>query len=213
VEVIGLAWLRMKNLPEDYPPSRREVVWLAGSAYAWMSAQKPDRSQEYLDKLAAYYNQEPRVHFLRGSVFEAENRDADARNEYREELKISPDYTAVLVRLALLDLRLNELNEARDAVRHAIALEPGNAQSHFALGRVLLADKKWAESAAEFEKTRQIEPKVAEVHFYLAKAYRQLGRETDASREDAAYNDLKNKHDSQASKTDAKHATVDGRAK
>jgi tetratricopeptide (TPR) repeat protein len=42
VEAMGLAWMRMQNTPEEYPPERREIVWLAGSAGASMSAQKFD---------------------------------------------------------------------------------------------------------------------------------------------------------------------------
>ena len=37
VEAMGLAWMQMKNVPEDYPPEKREMVWLAGSAAAWFS--------------------------------------------------------------------------------------------------------------------------------------------------------------------------------
>ena len=32
IEAIGLASLRMAFLPENYPPERREAVWLAGTA-------------------------------------------------------------------------------------------------------------------------------------------------------------------------------------
>lgn len=187
VEIVGLAWLRIDDLPEHYPPARREQVWLAGSAYAWMAANKPDRSHAFLDKMADYYNQEPGVHLLRGSVDEVESRHADARKEFQEELKISPNSTSALVQLALLDLRLGELNEALDAATRAVALEPNKAQSHFALGQVLFASRKWADSAAEFEKMKQFAPNAAQAHRFLAQAYRQLGRETDAAREDAAF--------------------------
>jgi len=35
VEAMGLASLRMKDLPEEYPSDRREMVWLAGQASAY----------------------------------------------------------------------------------------------------------------------------------------------------------------------------------
>lgn len=213
VEAMGLAWMRMKSLPEDYPPERREVVWLAGSAGAWMSSKNPERSHEFLDRLAVYYGQEPCVHFLRGFVFENENRVEEAQKEYREELKISPDYTAALVKLALLDVQLGELNEAGDVARHAVALESDNAQSHYALGRVLFAEQKWAESAVELGKAKQIAPNVSKVRFHLAQAYRQLGRTTDAARENADFKVLKIKEDSQGFKSEKSPTALEGMLK
>ena len=211
VEAMGLAWMHMKYLPEDYPPERREVVWLAGSAAAWVAARKPERSHEFLDRLADYYSQEPSVHFLRGFVYESEHRDEDAQKEYREELKISPDYTAALVELSLLDVQLGKLDEAGDVASHAVAIEPNNAQPHYAFGRVLLAEKKWAESAAELQKAKQIAPNAAEVHFHLATVYRQLGRGADAAREDAAFKALKSKQDSLTFSEDREHTAPDER--
>jgi tetratricopeptide (TPR) repeat protein len=195
VEAMGLAWMRMMNVPEDYPPERREMVWLAGSAAAWMSSSKLDRSHEFLDQLAAHYGQEPNVHFLRGFVYEFEKKNTEASSEYRKELKVSPAFTAPMIRLALLDVEDARLEEAQELARKVVALEPESSQGHYALGRALLAGGQWAESARELEKAKELAPDAAKVHFHLAQAYRRLGRKADADHEGAIFEALKNREE------------------
>jgi tetratricopeptide (TPR) repeat protein len=110
-EAMGLAWLR--NLPEDYPPQKREIVWLAGMASAYLSDLKLDRVHEFQDQLVAHYGQEPNVHYFRGYVYEFEKRYDEAAEEYRQELKISPDSAVAMVQLALIDVENSQLDEAR----------------------------------------------------------------------------------------------------
>ncbi len=201
-EAMGLAWLRMKNVPEDYPPEKREMVWLAGSAAAWFSASKMDRSKEYLDRLASRYGDQPNVHFLRGFVAEAMKDDAAAMEEYGKELHVSPQATAPMIQLALLYAEAGRNDEALELARKAVTLEPGNARSHFALGRVLLERQQWAGSAAELEKAKELSPAASIVRFQLARVYRKLGRKQDADREEAAFEALQKKEGGQPAAED-----------
>ena len=54
-EAMGLASLRVRNLPEDYPPERREMVWLAGEAavYAAQSGHDFARAEEFAARARA----------------------------------------------------------------------------------------------------------------------------------------------------------------
>lgn len=186
-EAMGLAWMRMKSLPEDYRPEDREMVWLAGSAAAWFSAGKQDRAMELLNQLERYYGDRPNVHFLRGFVFES-MKDTDAAiQEYAREAQISPGTTAALIQLALLYTDTGDFEKAIQNARQASALEPDNARAHFAFGRALASDEKWVESAAELEKAEALSPKAPKVHFQLAKVYRKLGREEEARRESSVF--------------------------
>jgi tetratricopeptide (TPR) repeat protein len=194
-EAMGLAWLRMRNLPEDYPPERREMVWLAGMASAYLSDLKLDRVHEFQDQLVAHYSQEPNVHYFRGYVYEFEKRYDEAAEEYRQELKISPDSAVAMVQLALMDVENAQLDEARPLAIQAISLEPKNPLAHYTLGRVLLASEKWAESARELEIARQLAPNSSRIRFHLARAYKALGRAADADRENAAFERLKGKEE------------------
>lgn len=190
IEAMGLAWMQMKNVPEDYPPTKREEVWLAGSAAAWMSASKMDRAREYLDRLASRYGDQPNVHFLRGFVAESLKDSDSVIAEYSQELKIAPNAVAPLIQVALLCADEGRSEEALSAARQAVRLEPGNARCHYALGRVLQADEHWADSVTELEEARRLSPNASKVRFQLAKSYRKLGRKVDAAREDAAFEAL-----------------------
>lgn len=210
-EAMGLAWMRMKNVPEDYPPERREMVWLAGMASVYLSAQQLDRVHEFQDRLAAHYGDEPNVHYFRGYVYEFEKSYDEAAREYRQELKISPDHAAAMVQLALMDVEESRLEEGSALAQRAIVLEPKSALAHYAMGRVLLAKEQWQESAVQLEVARKLAPESANVRFHLAIAYKNLGRRADAQREDAAFEALKNKKEVLASPQEKLKAVPENR--
>ena len=210
-EAMGLAWMRMKNVPEDYPPERREMVWLAGMASVYLSAQQLDRVHEFQDRLAAHYGDEPNVHYFRGYVYEFEKRYDEAAREFRQELKISPDNAAAMVQLALMDVEESRLEEGSTWAQQAIVLEPKNALAHYAMGRVLLAQEQWQQSAVELELARKLAPESADVRFHLATAYKNLGRVADAKRENAAFEALKDKKEVLASPQEKLKAAPENR--
>ncbi len=212
-EAMGLAWLGMKNVPEDYPPERREMVWLTGMASAYLSALKLDRVHEFQDRLVARYGNEPNVHFFRGYVYELEKNSDEAAKEYRQELKIAPGNVSVMVQLALIDAENAQAVEARSLAKKAISLEPKNPLAHYAMGRVLLADEEWQESARELEIARQLAPGSPKIRFHLARAYKKLGRTADAARENAAFEKLKDKEEVLASPAEKLGSTREARGR
>jgi tetratricopeptide (TPR) repeat protein len=161
-----------------------------------------DRSREFLDRLASHYDDQPNVHFLRGFVAEATKNDEAAIDEYSKELKVAPQAVAPMIQLAQLYAEAGRDDEALGLARKAVMLEPGNARSHFALGRVLLAKQQWKDSAAELERAKELSPGASTVRFQLAKVYRRLGRKEDAEREEAAFETLQKKEESQAAGAD-----------
>ena len=190
IEAMGLAWMQMKNVPENYPPEKREMVWLAGSAAAWFSASKLDRSREFLDRLALHYGDRPNVHLLRGFVAEAMKDNDAAIKEYGEEGNVAPRAVVPMIQLTQAYAEAGRNDEALALARKAVALEPEYARSHFALGRVLLAKQQWAAAASELEKAEELSPSASTVRFQLARAYRKLGRKEDAEREQTAFESL-----------------------
>jgi tetratricopeptide (TPR) repeat protein len=212
-EAMGLAWMRMKNIPEDYSPERREMVWLAGMASVYLSAQQLDRVHEFQDRLAAHYGDEPNVHYFRGYVYEFEKSYDQAASEYRQELKISPDHAAAMVQLALMDVEESKLEEGSALAQRAIVLEPKSPLAHYAMGRVLLGEEQWRDSAVQLEVARKLAPESAKVRFHLAIAYKNLGRLADAQRENAAFEALKDKKEVLASPQEKGKAIPESRAK
>jgi tetratricopeptide (TPR) repeat protein len=193
VEAMGLASLRMKNLPEDYPPERREMVWLAGEAAAYGSLHDFDRAQEFAGRLSAHYGQEPNVHYLRGTTYSFEKKTEEAAEEFTQELKISPNHAPAMIQLSFIDLQNSRLEDAMSHAKRAVELEPDDPLARYALGRVLLAADRFQEGADELEVAKKLAPASAKVRFQLARAYRRLGRKADAERESTMFETLKDK--------------------
>ena len=188
-EAMGLASLRMRYLPENYPPELRERIWLAGKAalYAQMLPRQFERADECAARLESRHSGEPEVHAVRAVLYGLEEKRTEAEMEYREELRISPNHVPALVALARMDLDKGDTGEAGSFARKAIDAEPNHADAHHLMGRVFLADGDLVASAKELETSRRLAPNNASVHAHLAMVYARLGRLQEAKAESAAF--------------------------
>ena len=186
-EAMGLASLRMAYLPEDYPPEKRELVWLAGKAAVYSSREYSSKSDEYMHRLLLQYGGEPNVHYLCGNLLTFRRKYPEAEEEYKRELQISPQHVPAMIELALTQVQNLQTTDALALAKRAMALEPKNPRAVYALGKSLLALDRFAESAHELELAKQLAPESASVRSALAGAYRGLGRKEDAKREAAAF--------------------------
>ena len=191
-EAMGLASLGIPKLPEEYSPVEREPVWLSGKAAAYAAQSPPDFAQadEYASHLLARYGDRPNVHYFAGTLFTFENKNTDAEREFREELRISPKQVAAMLGLVNLDLDKSQLQEAKSLASTAVAIEPGSAEAHHALGRVFLAAGQLQESVRELETAKKLAPNSAPVRSHLAMAYGRLGRMQEANEEANAFQSL-----------------------
>lgn len=194
-EAMGLASLRLKNLPEDYPPEQREKVWLAGNSAVYSALPPVDfaHADEFAHRLVQHYDIAPNVHYFLGTLLNYEGKKAEGEKEFRREIEIAPQNTAALLELARMDLEGNQLDEAGNFARQAVDLEPKNADAHHVLGRVLLATDKLPESVKELETAKQLAPDGATIRSHLAMAYSRSGRKDEAKAEMAAFTVLKEK--------------------
>jgi tetratricopeptide (TPR) repeat protein len=196
-EAMGLASLRMRNLPQDYPSELRERVWLAGKAalYAAQSPRNFARADEFAARLESRYPEQPEVHYFRGTIDTFQGKIVEAEREYREELRISPNQVPSLVALAEIDLEKADLGEAGLMARRAVDADFSNAEAHHLLGRVLLANGDVHASLSELETAKRLAPDSPGVRAHLAMVYSKLGRTQEAKAESAAFLTLKNKED------------------
>jgi tetratricopeptide (TPR) repeat protein len=191
-EAMGLASLRMKNLPENYPPESRERVWLAGQSVLYSSVQDTVRAAEFADKLLLHYGSEPNVHFLRGMLFSLDKqRSATVAQEFEQELRISPQHVPAMI--ALASLYMEQPDRAEDAValaKRATDADPKSALAHDALGRTLFAAGRLQEGANELAAAKTLAPDLAPVRLHLSEVYSKLGRIREAAQERAAFQAL-----------------------
>ncbi len=194
-EAMGLASLRMLNLPIDYPQEKRELVWLAGQAALYQAVDDIDRSEEYAERLGERYPQTPNVHYFLGTLLGFQNKFAEAEKQYEEELKISPQSVPAMTELAMARLRTFEPALATPVASRAVELEPKNARARYALGKSLLDTEHPRESIPELVAARDLAPRSALIRSALASAYRQTGQVELAKREAAAFLALKDKEE------------------
>ncbi|KAA6460356.1 tetratricopeptide repeat protein [Acidobacteria bacterium AB60] len=188
-EAMGLASLRVTDLPENYPPELRERIWLAGKAtlYAQQNPALFERADEYAARLEARYPHQPEIHAFRATLYGFEKKSADAEREYREELKISPNHVPSLVALVRIDLQRDDTVEGIVLARKATSIEPGNAEAHHLIGRILFADGDLAAAAQELEAAKQLAPTTPAVRAHLAMVYGKMGRIRESKAESDAY--------------------------
>jgi tetratricopeptide (TPR) repeat protein len=197
-EAMGLASLRMANLPEEYPAAKRELVWLTGKAAIYSARDDFRRSEEYAARLALLYGSEPDVNYLIGTLLGFQGKFPEAGEQYKKELRISSQHVPAMIELALVQIQLSQPADALPWAEQAVTLDPKNARAHFALGKALLASDHIPESAHELEAAKQLAPESAPVRSALASAYRKLGRMQEAKHESEIFLSLNGKGESLA---------------
>ena len=117
IEAAGLSGLRRPILPEDLPPSDKDLVERAGRAVCAMAGRDHATAEASFAELLATYPNSPNVHYLYGLFLAATDADAGLR-EYQKELELNPKHTAALASIALEYETRGELDTA-DFVRPA----------------------------------------------------------------------------------------------
>ena len=97
-----------------------------------------------------------------------------SEGEYRRLLAVNPDRPDLLVKLASVLHETGRMEEAIDALRRAIILEPGVAAHLYALGMLLNEQGRPREAADCFEQALAIDPKHAAARLSLADALMDL---------------------------------------
>jgi tetratricopeptide (TPR) repeat protein len=192
-EAMGLASLRMAFLPEDYPPERREPVWLAGMAAVYNAQNEFRLSDDYAEKLLSHYGQEPNVHYFRGVLLRFQGNEDSAAEEFQKELEISPRHAPALTEWAASCLEAGHNSEALALAKRALEIDTQSARAHYILGRALLETGSFHESAQELETAKRLAPESSRIRFALSTAYKRLGRKQDSEREQTAFRALKDK--------------------
>ncbi|MBI5711580.1 MAG: tetratricopeptide repeat protein [Candidatus Eisenbacteria bacterium] len=109
---------------------------------------------------------------------------ARAAAELRRQVRASPTTALSLSFLANIALLEGRLDEARDALEHALASDPRIPELHLRLGRVALRAGRTAEAIAELHEELAARPGARDAELALGLAYRAAG---DNERARAAY--------------------------
>jgi tetratricopeptide (TPR) repeat protein len=196
-EAAGLAGLRRPVLPQEIPPSDKDLIERAGRAVCAAVGRRPADAQMYFAELLASYPQVPNVHYLYGSLLLASDSDGGLR-ELEKELELNPKHAEALVTIALEYEKRGELEKGIPYAQRAVETDPQFFAAHGVLGRLLAKTGEAEKGIKELEIARQQAPDSPQVHFSLAAAYTLAGRKEDAARERAEFLRLKKLSDEMA---------------
>jgi Tfp pilus assembly protein PilF len=140
----------------------------------------------------------PGVHFelaevLRTSTYDAAKKEAE--QEYHAALLENPQDQKAILRLAEIDARKGDIEQAYKEYTKAVELQPGDADAKLGLAKTLMEMNQADKALALLEDAVQLEPTNAAAHYRLARVYRQMGRVDDAQREVDLYKKFKEMKD------------------
>jgi len=183
-ETMGLCALASPDDPATLTPERRAIADMAGKA-AWAFATgHPEAADAAYRQLLARYPNQAGVHYAYG-LFLMETNVKEALAEFQKELQGNPKHWPAMLVIASLEIRQGAPEKAIDTLQSALKVAPSKYRwlCHLSLGRAHLDAGNSTAAITEMETAARQMPSSASAHFYLAEAYRQVGRKTDADKE------------------------------
>jgi len=179
---LGLAGLRIQDLPQNIPLENRQFLETVGSAaYAYLSGDNEEARKQF-DELFARNPATPNLHFFYGSLL-YKNSPTLAIEQFRAEVEHSPGNVFAHAVLAFRLTIAGRYAEAKPEAEIALAADPDIEMAQIALGRALAETGDVKRTTEVLNKVLQKDPKNLEAHMGLADLYSRAGRREDAYRE------------------------------
>ncbi len=124
---------------------------------------------------------EPMWPYLRGLDLTGVDNDA-ALEGLNRAADLDREFSATRVKLASLLIDMNRLDQAEQALRAALEIEPTNAWAQQEMGRLLYRQSKFAESLAWVKRSLESNPRQFVTHELLAQVYHRLGQRDEAAK-------------------------------
>jgi superkiller protein 3 len=150
-----------------------------------LAALKENHLEDALAELTEAERQHPqdaRIRNFRGIVLVRLGKNEEAVTEYRAALRLDPQMEDAYRNLGFLKWNEHQLEPAREALDHAVALSPNDSFAHYYLGRVLLDEQLYAPAIREIESSAVPLPADASFSIQLATAHIALGNKDRARR-------------------------------
>lgn len=121
------------------------------------------------------------AHYHKGNALGNAGRVGDAESEYREALRLWPNFRVARANLGLALATEGKWGDGIAELEQVVRLEPGNAEAHAYLGFALVGAGRPGDAIGQYEEALRLKPRVAEVHYNLAVALRDAGRPAEAA--------------------------------
>jgi tetratricopeptide (TPR) repeat protein len=184
---LGMAFLRIPQLPGELSPAQRPVVERTGEVATLLAGSKYDLALPKLRELIRDYPKTPFLHYVYGSALSSLSMFDEAAPELEVETHISPQSELPLLELASLNLQRRFLKEALGPARRAVEIAPASPAAHYVLGRVYLELGQADSAVGELQEAISLSPNSPETHFHLARAYARQNLPEKAAAERAVF--------------------------
>ena len=125
----------------------------------------------------------PMAHFLLGEIDLFKKDPQSAVNEFQNEMAVNPTVWLVYWRLGDAYVQLEKYDEAEKVLKEAIWLNEWSSGAYILLGQIALKKEDSGLAAGFLEHALRIDPQNYWVHYFLAKAYHNLGRTAEAAQQ------------------------------
>jgi len=123
------------------------------------------------------------IHMAIGDLFMRQGRASQAVKEYKAELRARPKAPPVLFRLGHAWLVLGDDQQAEKTLQEALACQADIPEIQRDLGKIYLRQHRYAQGIAALEAYARTRPEDASAHFLLMKAYKSVGDDVAANRQ------------------------------
>jgi predicted Zn-dependent protease len=136
------------------------------------------------------------VHYAYG-LFLLETDIKEALSEFQKEVLNNPKHWPAMLVIASIQIRQGTPEKAIETLHAAMQAVPTKYRwlCHLNLGRADLDANDATAAISELESAVRQMPSSADVHFFLAQAYREAGRKADAEREKTEFEKTKVQQD------------------
>jgi tetratricopeptide (TPR) repeat protein len=138
------------------------------------------QARVHLDLLHEKQPQNPDVFEAWANYYSAQNNVAAAMQEMQKAISVDPRRSESYLELALLQLRLNLLDQAEANFKKAAELDPKAMNAQLALGGFYQARNRMPEAEQQFKHAIELAPKDPAPREALVRLYMAQGRKADA---------------------------------
>jgi tetratricopeptide (TPR) repeat protein len=190
--VLGLCYMDTRRYDDARHAFAAQYNFPPDGAPAYLVAARMLLRREYLPVSQAYARKAleldpslPLAHELLGEIALVGNKLDEAIAELEKERAHNPLEGAVYDRLGDAYVRAGKYDEAQATLQEAVLLEPNATGPLILLGKAMIRKNDPLGAATYLERAVQMDPANYMTHSLLGQAYRAMGRQEDASRENA----------------------------
>jgi type IV pilus assembly protein PilF len=168
----------------DTAQRKRDAERTMNEGYLALSGGNPTLALELLLKAEKQDPENPYIRYNLGMAYLAKDAERQGEQEFKEAIRLKPDYSEAYNTLGVIYLRRGQTEPAIQCFEKALhnILYANPAHAHYNLGRAYLVRKEYDKAREEFERAVNLVPDFAIAYTSLGDVYVELGRNADAKR-------------------------------